>query len=507
MKRWACLLALALALPAAAQDKNKDKDKGKKAAEQKPAPAGPDELIKQAEAKSAGGEHDAAAELLRKAAEMPGAPTDVNLRLGRVLEAKGEMDTAIDAYKAASDKLAGPAKGEALGRMAVLQDTRGMGEARATAEAAHAADPEGAWPAIAMAHLRAGEGKGDEAVALAQKAAAGGGAAASVALGHAQEARGDVAAAETAYRAALEDAQQKVAASVGLARVLRKTGRAGEAEPLLKAALEAAPGAVNAYKESARVKIALGRASEAMGDAATAAALAESDPEAKALAVEVAVAKATEYLRTNQADLAIQDLTKLRDENPGLAAARVGLAKAYVAKRQADPAVAELREAVKLEAANGEAQFQLGQVLHLMKRDAAGAVPAYEKALAVDPGNLDYRTALGAALLEAKEYDRAVAELGKVAEAPSYKKADAWLYMGAAHLAAKRYKDAIAALEKASAAAPDNPQVQGYLAWSYFGLKDAKNFKVYGAKAKALGTKDTQLLAYLTRVEAGEEIK
>jgi tetratricopeptide (TPR) repeat protein len=417
------------------------------------------------------------------------------------------MDTAIDAYTAAGAKLTGPAKGEALGRMAVLQRIRGMGEAGATAQAAAAADPEGAWPAIAMAHMRAAEGKGDEAVALAQKAAAGGGAAASVALGLAQEARGDVAAAEAAFRTALSDPLVKVGASVGLARVLRKTGRAAEAEPLIKSALDAAPGYVNAYKESARVKIALGRAAEAMGDAATAAALAENDPEAKQLAQEVAVAKAAEYVRTNQPDLAIGELTKIRDENPDLVAARVALAKAYVAKRQADPAVVELQEAVKRDAANAEAQYQLGQVLHLMKRDPAGAVAAYEKAAAAVPGNADYRTAFGAALMEAKQFDRAVAELTAATQTPGYAKADAWLYLGTAHLGAKRYKDAVAALEKAGAAAPDNVQVETYMAWAYFGLKDSANFKAHGGKAKALGTKDTTLLSYLARVEKGEEIK
>jgi hypothetical protein len=45
------------------------------------------------------------------------------------------------------------------------------------------------------------------------------------------------------------------------------------------------------------------------------------------------------------------------------------------------------------------------------------------------------------------------------------------------------------------------------MAWAYFGLKDATNFKAHGAKAKALGSKDTTLLAYLARVEKGEEIK
>jgi tetratricopeptide (TPR) repeat protein len=100
-----------------------------------------------------------------------------------------------------------------------------------------------------------------------------------------------------------------------------------------------------------------------------------------------------------------------------------------------------------------------------------------------------------------------VAELGKVTEAPGYKRAEAWIYLGAAHLGAKRYKDAIVALDKAAAAAPDNVQTEAYLAWSYFGLKDAPRFKKHAGKAKALGHKEPTLLAYLTRVEAGEEIK
>jgi len=504
MKRWACLLALSLAVPGWGQEK--DKGKKDKPAE-KPAPVSVDDLLRQAEAKAAAGDKDGAAEALRKAGELPGATGEPGLRLGRLLEGQGEPDSAIDAYQAAAEKLTGAAKGEALGRMAVLQDMRGMPEAAATAQAAGTADPEGAWPAIALAHLRAREGKGDEALTLAQKAAASGGAAASVALGHAQEARGDVAAAEAAYRVALADEQQKVAASVGLARVLRKTGRAAEAEPLLKAALESAPGAVDAYKESARVKVALNRAAEAMGDAATAAALAEGDIDAQRLVQEVTVAKALGYLATNQADLAIQDLSQLRDANPTLAAARVGLARALVARRQIEPALAELQKAAELEPALAEAHYHLGTVQHIHKRDATAAVPAFEKAVAAAPGNLDYRTALGAALVDAKQYDRAVSELGKVTASPGYARADAWLQLGAAHLAAKRYKDSIAALDKAVAVAPSSAQAEAYLAWAYFGLKDSKNFTLHGSKARTLGHKEPTLLGYLVRVEGGEAIK
>jgi tetratricopeptide (TPR) repeat protein len=263
---------------------------------------------------------------------------------------------------------------------------------------------------------------------------------------------------------------------------------------------------VEAYKESARVKIALGRAGEAVGDAATAAALAEGDAEAKALVQEVGVAQALAYVATNQPDLAIQELNRLREQQDS-PQVRVGLARAYIAKRQADPALAELQKAVELDPNNAEAQYQLGFVQHMLKRNAAAAVPAYEKAVAAEPANADYRTQLGAALAAANQAGRAVDELGKVTATPGYNKADAWIYLGQANLVGKRYKEAIAALEKASTLAPSNPQVETFLAWSYFGLKDSKNFVDHGRKAKALGQTDGTLLDYLARVEKGEPIK
>lgn len=276
---------------------------------------------------------------------------------------------------------------------------------------------------------------------------------------------------------------------------------------MLQKVIDSSPGAVEAYKESARVKIAMGRAAEAVDDASTAAALAEHDADAQRLMRQALVARALDTVAKNQVDLAIEDLTKLRDKEPEQADVRVGLARALIAKRQADAAVAELEKAVSLDPALAEAQYQLGYVRHVLKRDAAGALGPYEKATAADPSNLEYRTGLGAVLSDLKQYDRAVTELGKVTQAPGYKRAEAWIYLGAAHLGAKHYKDAIAALDKAAAVAPDNAQAQAYLAWSYFGLKDATAFKQHAGKAKALGHKEPTLLQYLTRIEAGEPIK
>jgi tetratricopeptide (TPR) repeat protein len=502
LKYWILAAALAVTLPTSADDKTKD---SKKAAPR--AGVSVEELLAQADQKSAAGDIEGAVAILKKAAEQD-VSGDVSLRLGRLLESKGDLDLSMDAYKAASTKLTGTKKGEALGRLSSLQDLRGISESVATADAALAADAAGPWPKVALAKARARQGKADEAVALAEAAAAAGaGAAASTAMGAAQEARGDMVAAEKAYRAGIEAPETRIAASVGLARVLRKTGRAAEAEPLLQQAIAAAPGAIEAYKESARVKVALNRPGDAMADAATAAAMAEGDADAQRLVQEVTVAEALSDLASGQIDMAIQTLTALRDKEPNLAAARVGLAKALVAKRQPDAAIVELQKAVELAPGDGEAQFQLGYVQQVVKGNAAAALPFYQKAVTIDPTNTTYRTNLGAALTATKDFDKAVAELIKVTGSPGYARPDAWIYLGQAHLGAKRYKDAIAALEKAVAIAPNSDQAHAFLGWCYFGLKDAANFKKFAGKARELGYKEPTLLQYLGRVEAGEAIK
>ncbi len=294
---------------------------------------------------------------------------------------------------------------------------------------------------------------------------------------------------------------------MGLATVLRETGRAAEAEPMLKKVIDASPGAVEAYKEMARVKVALGRAQEALSDANLAAAMAENDPDARELVTEVKVARSLQDLGAGQTDLALQDLTQLRDQNPESAAVRLGLGRVQIARRDAAGALAELQKAVELDPKSAEAQYQLGYVQHAMKQSAAAAVGPYEQAVALEPGNTLFRTSLGSALTDAGQLDRAVEELTKVTATEGYGGWQAWYYLGAAQLKASRFKEAAAALEKALAVKPDNAQAEAFLAWSYFGLKDAASFKAHGAKARSLGYKDAQLFDRLAKVEAGQAIK
>lgn len=186
---------------------------------------------------------------------------------------------------------------------------------------------------------------------------------------------------------------------------------------------------------------------------------------------------------------------------------RLALAKALIAGRQADAAVAELQKAAELDPRNAETQNQLGYVNLFLRRNAAAAAAAYEKAVAAAPANTDYRTALGVAWNAAKQYDRAIPELLKVTQTPGYAKADAWIALGEALVVMRRYPDAVPVLEKGVALAPKNAQAAASLAWAYFGLKDTANFKKNGAKARALGYKEPTLLDYLSRVEAGQPIK
>lgn len=511
MTRVGCLAVVVLASltgAAFAIDKADKPDKDKK--DKKPAAvvAAPDP-VKHAEEKLAAGDVDGALDLLSHAAAGPDESAGLaGIALGRLLETKGQLDSAADAYKAAAPKLPAKARGEALARAALLLDLRGLDGAAAAADAALAADPEGAWPLAAASHLKADAGQSAEALDLARRAeAAGGGAVASLALARAQEASGDVATAEQAYRGALADPALKLSASLGLARLLRRTGRASEAEPLVRAVIEAQPGIIEAYKESARVQLALDRPEEALAEATLAAVMAEGDAEAQRLRDECAVAKAVQLAGRGQGSYALPELERLIGESAQPAGLWVGVGRVRIIQRQPAEALVALAKAVEADPGLAEAHFQTGYVHQLLKQDAGAALPHYDKAVQLAPDRADYRTQLGSALLAQSQFERAAAELGRATATPGYANAEGFMFLGAAELGAKRYPEAIAALDKAAALVPDNVQIETFLAWAGFGQKDSQAFVQHARRAKALGQKDARLLDYLARVEKGEAIK
>jgi tetratricopeptide (TPR) repeat protein len=463
------------------------------------------DLFQKAKEKEAAGDIDGAIELLKTASTLPNAGL-ATLRYGELLETKKDLDTAMEAYQKAASGLTGGQKGEALARLSLLQDLRGIPEAKASAQAAAEADAEGAWPNAALARARAAEGKADDAFAAAEKGR-GAGSAGLAAFARAQELKGDLAVAEATARQATDGEPGNLLAQVELSRILRLENKPGDALPILQKVIEGAPGATLAYIESARDKLLLGRTQEANADAQTAAAIAEGSLEAQALAKHVAVETALAHLRANEVDLAFQDLTALVAADPKNAEAHVGLAQANMAKRLLDPAASELESALSLDPKLPDAHFQKGFFLEVYKQNPAGALPELQEAVTLSPENVRYRTQLGAALLETKDFDKAVAELTKATSTPGYSRPEGFMSLGAALLGGKHYKEAIPPLTKAAELAPKNAQVEAYLAWCYFGLKDADNFKLHGGKARALGHNEPTLLAYLGRIEKGEAIK
>jgi tetratricopeptide (TPR) repeat protein len=306
---------------------------------------------------------------------------------------------------------------------------------------------------------------------------------------------------------------ERPATSVGLARVLRKTGRAAEADQMITRTLDQTPWFIEAYKESVEDKIALGQFKAAVEQAQTAATLSDKDPETQRLVDQAKVALALDYLNNGQPDLAIEDLVKLRDETPQATSVRIGLAKAYLAKRQLDLAQAELTQTIQIEPNAAEAHFQLGVLLHEGKNAAAAALPEYEKAVALAPQEMEYRIRLGNLLSGLKQSDRAITELTKVVQGEGASRADAWTYLGGAHLQAGRYGEAVDALTKAFELLPDVPQNKAarglaadYIAWAYLNKQDKPNLIKYGSLARDLGfkEKDPELMKRLAAIERGE---
>ena len=504
-----------IVVPAAlsAADK-KGKDKG--------APVAPvitlspgEDAVKKAQEKIAAKQYELAKQMLETATAVEGMTGEPFLLLGQLLEPTNDWERGAAAYKTASEKLSGPSKGEALGRLSILQDVNGMSEAAGNADAAIAADPEGIWPTIALARQRAHQKRADEALALAQKALATGGAAApaaQIAIGLAQEGKGDLSAAEAAFRTALAAEPGSISATLGLARTLRLTNRMAEAAPILKALQERTPWLAEVYRENVRIKLALGQYVEALEDASTASYLPGVDETAAGQLVdEVKIARAFDDVRNGRANLAIDDLKQLREEKPRSVEVRIGLAKAYMENREADAALAELNKAIEMAPNAAEAYFQVGVIQHEVKKNPTAALTAYQKAVALAPQSVPYRVRLGNLLAAQGQAAQAVEELTKVVQGPGANDAEAWTYLGGAYLAAARYDDVITALTKALSLIPENDATRqhrglvcAYMTWAYLNKKDKENVLKYGRMARELGYTETSLMQRVDDVAAGK---
>lgn len=231
-------------------------------------------------------------------------------------------------------------------------------EAAAAYEKAIAADP-----ANAMAHLDLGLARFRQddvagAIAAVEQAAAldprgNEGAKVYQALGVYRQAAGDPAAAESAFRRAVELDPKSADAHLGLANHLRTTGRCGDAVGAYDRALALAPSRRLAHVQRALCLVRAGRAAEARAGLEQAAAAFRDDVDIADALARVLAAAPDDAVRDGQKALALATATVERRrsidtlETLAMAHAEVGdFDAAMTAQREAiDLAVAQKREA------------------------------------------------------------------------------------------------------------------------------------------------------------------
>ena len=374
-----------------------------------------------------------------------------------------------------------------------------MPEAPASAEAAAAADPEGAWPRHRPGPPAArGEGKGDEALALAQKAAAGGGAAASAGLGlRAGGPRRPGRGRGRLPRRGWPMPSRRSAASVGAgARAAQDRPRRGSRAAAEGGARRRARRRRGLQGIGARQDRAGPRRRRRWATPPPPPPWPRTIPEAKRSCTEATVAKALEYVAAEPGRPRHPGPHQAarREPRPGRRPRRPGHAPMWPS-RQADPAVEGAAQGGRARPGQrGGAVPARVRAAHAEARRGRRACPPTRRRWRPTPATSTTAPQLGRRAGRRPTSSTArSAELTKVTSAPGYKQAEAWLYLGAAHLGAKRYKDAVAALEQGGRRSrPTTSQVETYMAWSYFGLKDAKNFVVHGQEGGGAGPEGAQ---------------
>lgn len=205
----------------------------------------------------------------RKAVETAPESLEARLRLGQMLEARGERDAAESEYSKAAELAGGdPRPYYHLGRISAA---RGHHEvAAAYYRKALAKDPGHAPSAHYLASLLAGSGKYEEAISLLSAALARDPENASLRcnLAHAFLKKGDAERAASEFRRALPRSPEKAEACYFLGRALEMLGKLEEAREAYRNALDLDRGLAMAW-------YALAQLEERSGDSAAAAAALE----------------------------------------------------------------------------------------------------------------------------------------------------------------------------------------------------------------------------------------
>jgi tetratricopeptide (TPR) repeat protein len=266
--------------------------------------------------------------------------------------------------------------------------------------------------------------------------------------------RGELDAAERAFRRALEIDRADAASSTGLARVDLARQQPARAADTLEALLSARPGDRYALQLLGRAYSQLGR----QDDAAFALAVAGGaepnwrDPWSDEVAqyrrgYATLLKDATEHFQNGRFDEAIRLYERLRQrrDSPALA---TQLGAAYIAAGRIDAALAVLEPLVLASPDQADAHVALASA-YLRKGNVERALAHADRALALDSSHARAHEARAMILWRTQQYDAALAAFDEVHRV-NPRNAMALVWMGMVHGERGRHREALARFEQAA---------------------------------------------------------
>lgn len=268
-------------------------------------------------------------------------------------------------------------------------------------------EPNNADAAHKLARLLLAENRLEECVAFVEGERARGQASPAMLsiLGDAHLGRGDLAAAEESYRAALRDGHEDAAAHLGLAQVFVRRGDVKAATPHLARARGAAADSPDLLYGFALVALRAGFNEEARTALARAGALRPGDPRVHFLTGVSWVKAARPDL--NEAELAFRRFRELRPDD---AQGQLYLGYVLLKQKRNDEARALLEGSVRADPSAPEGFYYLGLVAQ-DEKDEARAVRIFEDVARRFPTFAHARVALGVSYMRLKDYEGARREL------------------------------------------------------------------------------------------------
>ncbi len=317
--------------------------------------------------------------------------------------------------------------------------------------------------------------------------------------------RGELDAAERAFRRALEVDAADPAGSVGLARVDLARRQPERAADTLERMLAARPGDRYALQLLGRAYSEMGRRDEAAFALAVGIDGEPSwrDPWSNELAqyrrgYATLLKDAVEHFQNGRFDEAIGIYERLRHrrESPALL---TQLGAAYVAAGQIDAALSVLEPLVLANPGRFDAHVTLASA-YLHKRNAEKALAHADRALALNPAYARAHETRGMILWRTERYDAALAEFDEAHRADP-RNAMALVWMGMVHTDQRHHREALARFEQAAAKSPMLVDAWLGIARAHVELGSAEQAAAALARAERIDAAHPQVRAGWARLE------